>query len=1079
MASSPASSDRRANLIRELARQGDRHSSHGSASSSNGSERNRVNDFGKFFVHLSLPSTNPSRLPDTASQELPEFPSHTPDQMPKQTHEPEFQINTSALKRAFPDFSDYASTEPSEASVELGRGQGRESQRSLSPLGSDFSASMSVDIGDGKRYHVTGTPPLKPRRSRDNASKPNDAPHNTGSNRLTTEKVNQDQLKIPKKNSQRGRRTAGEPQALAESEPSLTWNDNRPAAGKPHKKNTRFGSGSIKQPLGESKSAGNVRPVQTTPQRGSANPTLQSSIAIPDIPEVTELVSGVRKDGTPIFPRGAKVLSAFGTPSSVRQTRGKANHDNVSEVPVSDLERTLYVSLQLLHDKVANLEDEKGQVVKKADEYEHEVLQLRSKLEGGQVEEKQNDGGLDLDGAEERAKDWETEKMRFEKSIKTLQKRLDVASRKVSSSENAVRNLTKDRDAAHQQLALAFVNSEELKQESQGVREDIDNVKTQLIKMTKQYEKRVEKLMNQENELWKKIERREKAVGEMSTLVKQLWETRTAMSASAPVSRTTSGRQVSSTARNISQADSQATMVNRKGQSINKSTRTTSGQSADFPRQQHQRSHCENLNRAGGHSKRQSERRDFDSVECNNSSSQVDFDGITDRDLSKDDTYGSFMEGDEVKKLQLILDNDKAKLAKYDVSIPRTRPLKADTDAFTGSQKGQIPRKSSLKDMNAQSKKNRVQYLDQEQHTQHSLRERNSGAKSSQSMRDDDPLSTEFQIDGSDNGDTRRSVTSQRSEHRRRSAPEPTENMTSALILPDITLSGEKINHSRKSEPGPDAVQFAKQTSKVKRPIPVSECPQSEFQPSDTGNFTIRPARSPAVALAMVIQGLEEEVARLREKLTSLEDLYNQQKPALSKTKRKQIYDKIQKVLTMLEHRCDQIYELYDVLEGQKASGTEMKDEEVEVTLQKAGLDLGELQNDIANKQGNVDVDGKLQEHREFRQQQGQQSGAQKNSANSATGKNGGKGTRDNTQDMNAAFWRQSQAQAQQQPITNEYDPSKGDDDFEDEGYDETEEVPWEGIEATHTQTLESLSGVIGQASKFAANAMTGAGAGR
>ena len=74
--------------------------------------------------------------------------------------------------------------------------------------------------------------------------------------------------------------------------------------------------------------------------------------------------------------------------------------------------------------------------------------------------------------------------------------------------------------------------------------------------------------------------------------------------------------------------------------------------------------------------------------------------------------------------------------------------------------------------------------------------------------------------------------------------------------------------------------------------------------------------------------------------LSQQEALYNQHDPALSKHKRKIVYARIQKLLVAIEARMDQIYALYDVLEGQKTSGQMMKEEEVEVTLQNLGIDL-------------------------------------------------------------------------------------------------------------------------------------------
>jgi len=97
--------------------------------------------------------------------------------------------------------------------------------------------------------------------------------------------------------------------------------------------------------------------------------------------------------------------------------------------------------------------------------------------------------------------------------------------------------MTNDRDAAHRQLANAFLNSEELKNESTAVQRDLADVQQEFNKSTRGYESRIARLTSQEAELRGKIARREKAVKEMSSLAKQLWETRNALAATRSESK--------------------------------------------------------------------------------------------------------------------------------------------------------------------------------------------------------------------------------------------------------------------------------------------------------------------------------------------------------------------------------------------------------------------------------------------------------------------------------------------------------------------------------------------------------------
>jgi len=88
-----------------------------------------------------------------------------------------------------------------------------------------------------------------------------------------------------------------------------------------------------------------------------------------------------------------------------------------------------------------------------------------------------------------------------------------------------------------------------------------------------------------------------------------------------------------------------------------------------------------------------------------------------------------------------------------------------------------------------------------------------------------------------------------------------------------------------------------------------------------------------------VLRGLEDELKQLRIQLAEQENLYNQHDPSLSKRQRKIVYARIQRSLPMIDARADQIYALYDVLEGQKDKGQMMQEEEVEITLQHIGID--------------------------------------------------------------------------------------------------------------------------------------------
>lgn len=125
------------------------------------------------------------------------------------------------------------------------------------------------------------------------------------------------------------------------------------------------------------------------------------------------------------------------------------------------------------------------------------------------------------------------------------------------------------------------------------------------------------------------------------------------------------------------------------------------------------------------------------------------------------------------------------------------------------------------------------------------------------------------------------------------------------------------------------AIDFAsgKKRVTVSRPVPVTDRDLTAEDP------TMRPAHAPGHALAMVIKGLEDESQHLQLELTRLQSQYNGSDKALGRRDRLSMAESIRTLLKQLEAKNDQIYSLYDVLEGQKAAGQAMTEEEVEMTV--------------------------------------------------------------------------------------------------------------------------------------------------
>ncbi|KAF4970908.1 hypothetical protein FSARC_2178 [Fusarium sarcochroum] len=113
----------------------------------------------------------------------------------------------------------------------------------------------------------------------------------------------------------------------------------------------------------------------------------------------------------------------------------------------------------------------------------------------------------------------------------------------------------------------------------------------------------------------------------------------------------------------------------------------------------------------------------------------------------------------------------------------------------------------------------------------------------------------------------------------------------------------------------------------VSRPVPVTDRDLSVEDP------TMRPTQHPGHALAIVIKGLEDESHHLQLELTRIQAQYNGRDKALGRRERVSLAETIRTLLKRLEAKNDQIYSLYDVLEGQKAAGQAMSEEEIELTV--------------------------------------------------------------------------------------------------------------------------------------------------
>lgn len=319
----------------------------------------------------------------------------------------EFCIDTSALGRAFPDFTQGSDDSKTDISgcLEKHRGIKRGSGDAIANLKRPKEYSSNVDTGldkdtadlsvpliespGGRQYQVMYTPPLRQRQTSkkiDHAS-PTAMRRDAQVRRASgLQKQSNDPspppLKMKDSGSEGSRKASGEARhTLAsmharvrdENDKSLVGEE-RPPTIDLTARNTRFANTtgqqmtataqqhahkglptrfSSAQTLLGSVAPKNKRNTQAAP---SSAQVTQQSFGQSTLPNLSELISGMFQDGTPVFSRDGK-------PRHSRFVRALHHnvHTNGANIPVDDVdlaidEQAIFLNIKLLEDKVAILE---------------------------------------------------------------------------------------------------------------------------------------------------------------------------------------------------------------------------------------------------------------------------------------------------------------------------------------------------------------------------------------------------------------------------------------------------------------------------------------------------------------------------------------------------------------------------------------------------------------------------------------------------------------------------------------------------------------------------------------------------
>lgn len=127
-----------------------------------------------------------------------------------------------------------------------------------------------------------------------------------------------------------------------------------------------------------------------------------------------------------------------------------------------------------------------------------------------------------------------------------------------------------------------------------------------------------------------------------------------------------------------------------------------------------------------------------------------------------------------------------------------------------------------------------------------------------------------------------------------------------------------------------------KKTVRIERPVPVtdrverrSSTPTHDYE----DQATMRPSQDPAVALAKVMKGLKDEEKHIRAAIARKQAVYDECDAAVNRKMWKKLDAEIRVLRKRRDLKRDQIYDLHDVLEGQKANAQLMSQEAVDMTI--------------------------------------------------------------------------------------------------------------------------------------------------
>ncbi len=894
---------------------------------------------------------------------------NTQQRLPQQPH----------MRLNYDEFTDRVSESGSDGSAEMSIELGRGVKRGTSEKDDSFVANPVFNMGNGSMYELVETPPI---RSRAVSRKTDDGLRREASVRRAISTTHNNAPLAPKPRSL----SAAIHKAASEDGTSYLEEVTEQSATL-NTRNTRFtrvraAPANVPAPSPRFASA----PAQMTPRKNTnRNATAQSnSFVLPELPDITELVSGSRKDGTPVFNQNTKSRSRFTSASHNPAT--KSPYHRVESITVPEDEKAIYASLQLLKERVDQLEMEKSEALRLEEEKADEIISLRHQIALSQRRPDSGLGSSDEDGSDR----WKAEKVKLQASVKQLQEQLNRADRKFGNAEITVKRVVRERDELVTQIGVAYYNNEELKADNEALQHN----QSTLTALNQELQQEVDALRQENQELQMLVEQIQRS-HEADARNRATTEARLKPKAD---SHQLTAREVRQATRRVLEAESSKTAQSKdtRYQSEGEAARRRSlgvldeatqddlaSRIAQEVRKHHDQAAATATKQNNGiaglltrqqdaHSTSRSQQRDASmqysasnakrtasgptaTVDDEDTTTHLDFTAMKSRNNSKRASLPApakpaprSIHGEDTRDITVLshITQDDRNVRNLRQQLEEERIARRHTARSTSAPEGNYqaseakPRKSSIREAGLGSEAGTERFnLEDLVRVTKNVRV--------QSPHSSDVFQEPAQQQQSEAGDT--SMLSNTSRRRRRAASAD-EGMTSAFILPDITLHNTAHSGIKHDTANCTYCPHVGQPVSFPTPVPVTD----RTEDLDMTTATVRPSEPPHIALATVIKQFEDEIKHLKIELAVKHRMYSTHDPALAMRRRVDVKDSMDALVVRIERRSNQVYSLYDVLEGQKAAATsqisqcsggtaEPTAEIAQTTLEDLGIDLSEL----------------------------------------------------------------------------------------------------------------------------------------